>query len=201
MSSEIGERLKQERERTGSTQADFAKFYGITARTQRNYEKGTRAPDADYLAALARDDLDVNYILSGKRWEDETATLTYVLYRLAKRLGLDLDQLDHVVDALTEDKKRRTKGDECMDPSIWERLIDELPVTADPDNQNHGDTVELNVDLLCAIIETLEARLSTTDNPMACNKKSRVIAVLYRSFKSSGKIDERMIDDAISLAT
>lgn len=36
-------------------------------RSQRNYEKGERSPDADYLAALAAAGADVLYILTGQR--------------------------------------------------------------------------------------------------------------------------------------
>lgn len=40
---------------------------GVTARTQRNYEKGERQPDSSYLAALALVGVDVMYVLTGQR--------------------------------------------------------------------------------------------------------------------------------------
>lgn len=63
----IGERLRQERERIPLTQPELATRCGVTMRSQRNYEKGERSPDADYLAALAPHGLDVLYILTGQR--------------------------------------------------------------------------------------------------------------------------------------
>jgi transcriptional regulator with XRE-family HTH domain len=63
----IASRLKEERERLGFNQIDFAKVSGIGRRSQYNYETGERMPDALYLAAIAAAGADVNYILTGHR--------------------------------------------------------------------------------------------------------------------------------------
>lgn len=63
----IGQRLLRERERLGLTQPDLADVCGVTMRSQRNYEKGERQPDAAYLAAIATAGADVLYILTGQR--------------------------------------------------------------------------------------------------------------------------------------
>lgn len=63
----IGERLREERERTGLIQAAFAERAGVAKTTQFNYEKDERAPDALYLAAIAALGIDVLYILTGER--------------------------------------------------------------------------------------------------------------------------------------
>ena len=47
----IGERLKEERERIGLSQTEFAAKAGASKNSQYNYEKGERSPDAAYLAA------------------------------------------------------------------------------------------------------------------------------------------------------
>jgi len=39
----------------------------VTMRSQRNYEKGERFPDAAYLAAIAKVGVDVRYIVTGQR--------------------------------------------------------------------------------------------------------------------------------------
>jgi transcriptional regulator with XRE-family HTH domain len=65
--STIGERIYQERERLSLTQPEVAELCGVTMRSQRNYEHGDRSPDAEYLAALAANGLDVLYILTGQR--------------------------------------------------------------------------------------------------------------------------------------
>lgn len=63
----ISERLKREREGLGLSQQALADLLGISLRSQQNYEKGDRSPDANYLAAIAAAGADVRYILTGQR--------------------------------------------------------------------------------------------------------------------------------------
>ena len=49
----IGEILKEERQRLGMNQEDFAAVGGLKRRAQTLYEQDERAPDALYLRALA----------------------------------------------------------------------------------------------------------------------------------------------------
>lgn len=62
----IGERLRKAREAIGFSQQELADRCGVTMRSQRNYEKGERSPDAQYLAALAATGANVLYILTGQ---------------------------------------------------------------------------------------------------------------------------------------
>ena len=62
----ISNRLKQERERLGFTQAQFAGLGMITSRSQQNYETTDRKPDAGYLAEIAKVGADVQYIVTGQ---------------------------------------------------------------------------------------------------------------------------------------
>ena len=63
----IGDRLREERERLGFSQASFAEITGAHRKSQGNYELGERMPDAAYLAAIAAAGADVLYILTGVR--------------------------------------------------------------------------------------------------------------------------------------
>lgn len=69
----IGERLREERERLGRSQTDLAEtaaqagMRGSTRQSQSLYEKGERAPDAGYLAAVASVGVDVQYVITGAR--------------------------------------------------------------------------------------------------------------------------------------
>lgn len=65
------ERLKEIVEGAGITQKDFAQMMGVSVATQRNYEKGTRSPDFEYLTRMHEAGYDVNYILTGKRSGEE----------------------------------------------------------------------------------------------------------------------------------
>lgn len=62
-----GERIKEERERLGLSQAEFAALAGAHRKSQGNYESGERSPDANYLAALAAAGVDVLYVVTGVR--------------------------------------------------------------------------------------------------------------------------------------
>lgn len=69
----LGDRLREERERLGFNQSDFAALAGSTRKTQFNYESGERSADTKYLEAIAGAGADVLYILTGVRLliEDE----------------------------------------------------------------------------------------------------------------------------------
>lgn len=66
----LGERLREERERLGFNQSDFAALAGATRKTQFNYESGERSPDAYYFQAILSAGADVLYILTGVRAEE-----------------------------------------------------------------------------------------------------------------------------------
>ena len=70
----IGERIKEERERLGLSQLALAELCGVTMRSQRNYEKDERSPDAQYLALLLGEGVDVLYVLTGARSGEASAT-------------------------------------------------------------------------------------------------------------------------------
>lgn len=61
-----GQRIRSERERLGLSQAAFADQGGASRSSQLLYEKG-KPPTADYLAAIARAGVDVEYVLTGSR--------------------------------------------------------------------------------------------------------------------------------------
>jgi len=63
----IGERLREERERLGYNQTDFAGLGEASLRSQSEWEKGKAFPNAKVLAAIAAAGADVQYILTGIR--------------------------------------------------------------------------------------------------------------------------------------
>lgn len=70
----MGDRIKQERERLGFNQTDFAVLVDASRKTLFNWESGTAAPNAVVLAAWAAHGLDVLYVLTGKRSDQFPAT-------------------------------------------------------------------------------------------------------------------------------
>jgi len=63
----FGSRLAEERKRLGLKQADFADRVGTDVPKQSLYENDRRELRAEYLARLVDHDVDVVYILSGRR--------------------------------------------------------------------------------------------------------------------------------------
>lgn len=64
--TDFSDRLREERKRLGLNQADFAALGGVKKDAQLNYERGSRAPDSNYLAAIAAAGVDVLYLLVGE---------------------------------------------------------------------------------------------------------------------------------------
>ncbi len=62
-----GERLKEERERLGVNQSEFAALAGATRKTLFNWESGTAFPNSAVLGVLAEHGLDVLYVVTGQR--------------------------------------------------------------------------------------------------------------------------------------
>jgi transcriptional regulator with XRE-family HTH domain len=63
----IGARLRQERERLGFTQAEFAALGNVSTRSQTDWEMGKAVPNAEFLASVAAHGLDVSYVVTGVR--------------------------------------------------------------------------------------------------------------------------------------
>jgi transcriptional regulator with XRE-family HTH domain len=63
----FGSRLAEERKRLGLKQADFAALVGTDVPKQSLYENDRRELRAEYLAKLVEAEVDVVYILSGRR--------------------------------------------------------------------------------------------------------------------------------------
>ena len=72
----ISSRLIESRKTLGLSQQALADRVGIALRSQQNYEKGDRSPDADYLSALAAAGADILYILTGQREGPAPVALT-----------------------------------------------------------------------------------------------------------------------------
>ncbi|UUX51852.1 helix-turn-helix transcriptional regulator [Nisaea acidiphila] len=65
-------RLREARQQLGLTQAKLAERFGIPYRTVQDGELGHSTPGARVLAAYAQHNVDVNWLLTGKRISDGT---------------------------------------------------------------------------------------------------------------------------------
>ena len=84
--SEIGARLRSERERLGLSQAAFGTLGGVKGNAQGNYEKGDRYPDAAYLAAISSAGVDVLYVLTGERHAGSADAMSEVEFTVLQNL-------------------------------------------------------------------------------------------------------------------
>lgn len=71
----LNERLRQERERLGLSQEEFAHRLGVTRVTQNYYENGSRDPGLSYLSAFGRNNCDLLYLLFAEKSEREYVDL------------------------------------------------------------------------------------------------------------------------------
>jgi transcriptional regulator with XRE-family HTH domain len=67
----FGTRLAEERKRLGLKQAEFADLVGTDVPKQSLYENDRRELRADYLARLAEGEVDIVYVLTGRRSDGE----------------------------------------------------------------------------------------------------------------------------------
>ncbi|EDU0501367.1 helix-turn-helix transcriptional regulator [Salmonella enterica] len=65
MKTDIGQRLREERERLGFSQTAMSKVCGVAFRTYCDYEAGKSEPKASTLASLAEFGVDILFVLSG----------------------------------------------------------------------------------------------------------------------------------------
>lgn len=63
----VGSRLRSERERLRLNQEDFGSLAGVTRNSQQTYEAGKRPFSVSYLLALKEHRVDIVYVLVGER--------------------------------------------------------------------------------------------------------------------------------------
>lgn len=106
--TDMGQRLRAERQRLGLNQAEVCTAGGVKPRAQVYYESGERSPDGVYWARMVALGMDVHYILTGER----SGAAAY--------LSPDEDWLLHTWEALTP--RRR---------ACWRELLGEPPAIRD----------------------------------------------------------------------
>jgi len=74
--------LAKERIRLGLKAKDVAEYAGIAIPTQSNYEQGKRNPDTDYLLKIAELGFDLNFVLTGRRNNNNLSTQEKMLLEL-----------------------------------------------------------------------------------------------------------------------
>jgi len=165
--------------------------------TQSRYEKGATEPVAAYLEAIGKEGADVNYVLFGIA-SDEIVDCPYVASMplpsgyVSKPItltecrdmaaGVTLRKVGH-------NERIKQWFDYCQ---VCALHPGKLRTTSGPE--------EADTNLIATIVEGIESSLEQQHAALLPAKKGRVAAMLFRAFKASGKIDQRMIDEAVKLA-
>ena len=97
-SQSFGSRLREERERLGLSQTQFADVGGVARTTQHIYETDIRSPDVAYLEKLRGIGVDASYLVTGSRQVavgNDTLTVSYPallnIYRIVDEFCVDED--------------------------------------------------------------------------------------------------------------
>lgn len=200
----IGERLKEERMRLGLSQTAFAQKAGIHRNTQIKYEVGARYPTSEYLNSIGNIGVDVFYIFSGVKSEDRDVldvAKIELCEGLYSALGFSHQDIKSLLIEMTKIVKKEVDEGGAWDTESWfskrEKFISDMlntrPVIRKDD--------PLLDNLLGGVIAGLESALKKADRVLSPEKKAGIVVMLYRAFKASGKIDQRMIEEAIALAS
>lgn len=195
---EVFERIASERKKLGFSQAEFASRAEVSLSTQKRYEKGERDPDVSYLKALGNMGVDVGYLLSGVRVTDdlllEKLAMQAVIYRLQKALRIDPTELDALICEGVRSTQLVRSGQMTVEaedfPDRATAIVDKWV----------RESVEVDSKLLAEILCGVDQAKSSWNKPITTEKTAQVAAILYRSFKSNGKVSPTMIEETVKLA-
>lgn len=142
----IGNRLREERLRLRESQESFATQVGVGKNAQIKYEKGERAPDADYLQLASEAGVDLLYVITGTR-RPETAVTAVELKMLANAVNKtstgDADGLDmhKVEEAYTAQYERAVAAGKAPTATFTERHL-KLIAAFDQASESGKKTIE-----------------------------------------------------------
>lgn len=188
--NDLNQRLREERNRLGLTQEDFARSCGVGRRAQAAYEAGERVPDATYLMAAAKIGVDTRYLLSGFR-RDAAEITDYAIEAIFRSLCSELRVPDQAVEETLIDTRKvlqqNLSGYGTM--QSFEELAKRLLSRSSRLNEKEL-TLELNSDTLVDIIRELEISLIRLEaRNVSSAKKALTICRLYRIAAEQGELD------------
>lgn len=192
----FGQRLKEERERLGMSQVEFATACGVKRTAQYNYEANERHPDIVYLGGAMAAGVDMGYLLTGSR---DLRGQLYAAGFIANRVGEDLVlealanlDLGGFVDSIGDGEmvagKRMDRG------PVLRKLI-----AHNPDLRALFDArPAVDVKLLEAVL--LEIERSDSAKGLPAIQRAKVTALAYRAAAKHGVVDRDLVAEAIHLA-
>ncbi|HDZ10046.1 helix-turn-helix domain-containing protein [Pseudohongiella sp.] len=159
---EIAGRIKEERERLGYLQPEFAAQGAVARNSQSRYELGNGSPSADYLARIARLGADVQYIVTGVRSENlheidtaESSLLNIAedgaKYALTTSKDLDMDLMNKIVQGIWA-VILDNKDYETLPPKVFSKAVSIIYQNKTLSNSRTAPSVDTVRSVLDALI-------------------------------------------------
>lgn len=193
----IGCRLREERERLGLSQAAFGEIGGVKKLSQLNYEKDVRAPNMDYLKSIKAAGVDVEYVLTGYRDTNERRLMfayVLVLNLISQSLEIKLESFDAATEYAFNQPKLNASDVFSIDAPIEMAALQNIIDSAINESKKL-----VNFELLESLISVFEQQLIEHKLTIQPAKKAAAIKMLFDSFLSAGRIDEKTITYTIKL--
>lgn len=123
MLSDIGSRLRSERERLGLNQKEFSIACGCSDKTQRRYEAGENKPKDGYLFKASELGIDIGYVLDGVKTDYDLIDIKQGALSKAQRLLNNPELIDTIM--IVNEVMNKT-GMEVTDASKFKLLLSSL---------------------------------------------------------------------------
>lgn len=192
MNASVGARIAEERDRLSLSQEAFAARVGVSFSSQRRYESGSRSPSTVYLSNLRECGVDADYVLTGSRNSNMPLHRINLALRLAiSDIGEKLGCEPAIAQYLGSYPSLSTAIFENGD-GIPDEVVDEFVKSCQ---------VHLDTELLSAILDGVDTATQAINGCLTSKKKAQAVAMLYRSFKPSGKVDPAIIEETVKLAS
>lgn len=194
---------------------------GVHLNTQSRYENGVTEPDSTYLETLRDVGVDVGYVMGWgrKSTPDEILESAREDYKVGQLVMTDIGWVDsrdgkragrYILDALK------------MDHSEWNELVDRM-VLPNKDGIPCADSREPgwvegivqssglirglvqeaqlnNQALLATILEAFDVAQQRLGKVVSTPRKAQAVALLYRAFMGTSKVDPALVEEALNLA-
>lgn len=199
-----GLRLREAREGLGLTQDEFAKRCGVHRKSQVNYEMDRRHPGESYWDALEVMGIDSGYIRSGERRAEHffyPEMQRELMIQLLIQLGYSEQESFSSLHQFTGKLLEITDDDELTDETM--ALAKETAECLYRGGRKVvmliEDATELDSSLLGEVLKSVDLELEKLDVKLPTEKKGRLVASIYRTSKFQGRIDTKLLADAVLL--
>lgn len=217
----FGEHITRERKRLKLSQANFARAVGVSLSSQKLYELGEREPNVSYLKSLEAIGGDAFFVLNGRYSDEERKYLLGIedsgvsgihahglaLPIVLESLGIDMDtwnsSLGKLLPTIIEEEDGEIGFVDVVHRkigSVSECFALELIRLSPVLTEKISEAGNLNLSIISDVIERIETVLRDSGKDVLPAKKAQAVVMLYRAFKASGKVDQKMIEEAVKLA-